>query len=57
MVVGVVPFGLWKYIRTKVVGFGKGLEAVKYQLLRSKKVQVDLKGSKTAGVNDPSPSQ
>lgn len=37
--------------------FEKGLEAVKYQFLPSKKVQVDLKGGKTAGMHDPSTSQ
>lgn len=40
-VVGVVPFVLWKYIETKVVGFENGFETMKYQLLPSKRVQVD----------------
>lgn len=40
-----------------MVGFENGSEAVKYQLLLSNKVQLDLKGGKAAGVDYPSPSQ
>lgn len=35
------------------MGFENGLETMQYQLLSSKKVQVDLKRSETGG-NDPS---
>jgi len=56
----VVPLGLWKCIRTQVVQSGrlwKWFRSYEIQFLPSKKVWVDLKGGKTAGVNGPSPSQ
>lgn len=53
-VVGVVPFVLWKYIENKVVGFENGLEMMKYQLLPSKRVQVDVKRGEIVGGNGPS---